>query len=131
MNSASPRYPAASVRLSLASRFGLPYSDDMQDWEWQVADSQRFQEFLVTYRSAELSDDERLSLMEILVQCVDDMGSSSQAGTAWAELEPLLANALQLHGTTIEYWSCLGEANPESQFNVSPQMRKIYALISQ
>ncbi|MEK8035014.1 hypothetical protein AACH06_29715 [Ideonella sp. DXS29W] len=101
----------------------------MQDWEWEVADSQRFQEFLDAYRSAKLSDDERFSLMEILVQCVDDMGPSSQAGAAWAELQPLLVQALRLHGTTIEYWSRLGEADPESQFNVSPQMREIYALI--
>jgi hypothetical protein len=35
--------------MSLATRFGLPYHDDMQDWEWEVADSARFEEFLATY----------------------------------------------------------------------------------
>ncbi len=131
MNNSSPRYPATAARVSLASRFGLPYSEDMQDWEWQVADSQRFQEFLVAYRSAMLSNDERFSLMEVLVQCVEDMGLSSQAGTAWADLEPLLSSALRLHRTTIEYWARPGEVNPESQFNISPQMRKVHALIGQ
>ncbi|MCB4363034.1 hypothetical protein KIH07_04770 [Hydrogenophaga taeniospiralis] len=123
------QYPATSARLSLASRFGLPYSDDMQDWEWQVADSQRFQEFLLAYRSAKLTDDERFSLMEILVQCVEDLGLSSHAGAVWADLEPLLVKDLPLHRTTIEYWSCRGEVDPESKFNVSPQMRKVSALL--
>jgi hypothetical protein len=103
----------------------------MQDWEWEVADSQRFQEFLAAYGSAELTGDERFSLMEILVQCVEDMGMSGHADAAWVELKPLLTSAPRLHGATIEYWSCWKGATPESQFNVAPQMRKLYSLIGQ
>lgn len=131
MNSAPARHPTAHARMALAARFGLTYSSDMQDWEWEVADSQRFQEFLTTYRSSQLSDEERYSLMEILVQCVENMGLPSQATIAWSELEPLLMGAAQLHGATIEYWSCRAATSPECQFKVSPLMRKVYASTRQ
>ena len=46
---------------ALAVRFRLPYSDDMQDWEWEVADYKRFGEFLDAYQATDMSDDERFS----------------------------------------------------------------------
>jgi hypothetical protein len=130
MNTIPARYPKAEARVSLAARCNLPYYDDMQDWEWEVADSARFEEFLATYCAPDLNDDERFSLMEILVQCVEDLGLSSEADSAWDKIEPLLLRAPWLHGSTIEYWACCGEVAPESQFNVSPHMRSLYASIT-
>lgn len=130
MSNISPRHPDSAARRSLATRLDLPYSDDMQDWEWEVADSARFEEFLVMYHSTDLNDDERFSLMEILIQCVDDLGLSSQAVSAWTKIEPLLVHDSRLHGSTIEYWSRFGETDLESLFNVSPQMRRLYGSIT-
>ena len=95
----------------------------MQDWEWEVADVARFDEFLNAYRS-QLSDDELFSLMEMLVQCVEDMVSPLKREVAWASISPLLALSASLHRSTIEYWACLGELEPEAQFNVSADMRR-------
>jgi hypothetical protein len=41
--------PSTAAREALAARFGLAYSDRMQDWEWEVADVDRFGEFLDAY----------------------------------------------------------------------------------
>jgi hypothetical protein len=102
----------------------------MQDWEWEVADASRFPELVQLYRSADLSDDERYSLMEMLVQCVEDMADQSVAATAWSQIEPLLLLRPGLHRSTVIYWSCLGEAEPEAQYSVSRHMRALLPSIS-
>jgi len=123
-----PRYPTSSARKSLAARFGLPYDDHDQDWEWQIADARRFREFLFVYQSEPLDADERLSLMEILIQCVDDMGSGDAFDAAWRQIEPLLLRDAALLCATITYWS--GQDIDDSdtgdaQFNVTAHMRRV------
>lgn len=97
----------------------------MQDWEWEVADASRFADFLDLYRTGELSDDERFSLMEILVQCAEDLEGNSPAKPAWSQIEPLLLQRLELHLSTVVYWACPAEVDPEAQFFVSPYMRAL------
>jgi hypothetical protein len=130
MHDTSRRWPTATARTALAARFDLSYSVDMQDWEWEVADAQRFEEFLDAYRSANLSDDERFSLMEILVQCVEDLALQSTYAAGWSAIEPLLLSNARLHRTTIAYWACLGRSEPEARFQVSASMRHVWGVIS-
>jgi len=97
----------------------------MQDWEWEVADASRFAEFLTLYRDGELSDGERFSLMEILVLCAEDLEGHTPAKPAWSQIEPLLLQRLELHLSTVVYWACSAEVDPEAQFLVSPCMRAL------
>jgi hypothetical protein len=102
----------------------------MQDWEWEVADASRFMAFLEVYKSGGLGDDELFSLMEVLVQCVEDMDASSYPG-AWCEVERLLMLKPCLHRATVEYWARLGEVEPEGLFRVSQGMRALWRDIAQ
>ena len=119
------QFPTTAARQALAKRLGVPYSDDMQDWEWQVADATRFDEFLAAYDAPELSDGERYSLMEVLVQCIEDLSVKSSSHVAWAAVERRLRLRASLHRPTIEYWACVGATKPESVFNVSLLMRRL------
>src|SRR5258707_689671 len=85
------RWTTTAARVSLASRFGLPYDHSMQDWEWEVADASRFGEFLDAYSSGSFDEDERFSLMEMLIQCVEDMDLPSVESTPqWRSAAALL-----------------------------------------
>ncbi len=97
----------------------------MQDWEWEVADAARFDEFLDAFRSTALSDNERFSLMEILVQCTEASLHEEELVARWTAIEPLLKARRALHSATIEYWACLGESDPAAMFRVSPLMRSL------
>lgn len=44
-----------------------------QDWEWEVADPARIDEYLNAYHVGEFTDDERFTLMETLIQAFDDL----------------------------------------------------------
>ncbi len=120
------------ARQSLAARFGLPYHDGMQDWEYEVADAVRFPEFLQAYRHPSLSDSERESLMEMLVQCVEDrLGAvpeqPPESLPEWQSVAGLLRQRASLHAATIDYWSCLEEPDLSLCFAVSAPMRSLRA----
>jgi hypothetical protein len=124
----SGRFPTCKARQSLAARFGLPYDSSMQDWEWEVADAARFDEFLAGYRPSELTEYELFSLMEVLVQCAEDMPNEQGFLNAWRAIEPLLRGNIGTHRATIEYWSCLGEHELAACFRVTPSMRRLLSV---
>ena len=66
------RFPTQAAIERLAERFGLPNTPDMQDWEWQVADPERTDEFLSVFLADELDEDERFTLLETLIQCFEE-----------------------------------------------------------
>jgi len=102
----------------------------MQDWEWEVADASRFGEFLDAYSSGPLNEDERFSLMEMLIQCVEDMDLPSIETTPqWRAVAALLTADPRLHSSSVRYWSCLGDRDLEDCFSVSGPMRAIWEII--
>jgi hypothetical protein len=130
------RYPTKAGREALAARLGLTIDPYSQDWEWEVADPPRFQERLAVYQEATLSEEERISLMEMLIQSVESVARLRGAAQEveqlgeWLAITPLLrANAL-LHASTIEYWSLLeADDDPDHQFRVTVAMRRVWAEI--
>ena len=128
--------PNTPARQSLAARFGLPYDDNMQDWEWQVADPSRFQEFLEAYRHAGLSDTERGSLMELLIQCVEDLLAADscqppESLPEWQAVAELLREHPSRYTATVEYWSCLEEPDLALCFHVTALMRPLRTGLQQ
>ncbi len=120
-------------RVALAERFGLQYSDLSQDWEWEVADASRFDEFLDVYSTVDIPDDQRASLMEILIQCVEDTDDSHRFASCWSAIEPLLLERAAFHRATIEYWAMLDnifDADPDVSPRVSPAMRRVWFAAS-
>jgi hypothetical protein len=116
--------------MSLANRLQLPYDPSMQDWEWEVADPSRFEEFLEVYSSGDLTDDERFTLMEMLIECVEEMGlpmigSSPQ----WQTIASRLLARPELHVSSVRYWSCLDDRDLEDCFRVSGPMRAIWQVV--
>ncbi len=116
------------ARQALALRFHLPYDDSMQDWEWEVADAARFEEFFVAYSSSDISEDEAFSLMEILLQCIEAMPDEEQVSCSWQAIESHLKANMSIHLSTIKYWACLGENDPIACFRVALNMRSLLAL---
>lgn len=128
------RYPTQAGQDSLAARLGLTIGPNDQDWEYTIADSARFDEWLAVYRDDSLSDDERFSLMEMLIQCVEYMArdhSPSEVDVLpqWSAVAALLRDRPQLHAATIAYWSVFEGEDPEEQFRVSLPMRKVWAEV--
>jgi hypothetical protein len=119
------RFPTGAAQESLARRFGLPNEEGMQDWEYEVADYDRIDDYLVAYQSGELSDDERFSLMEMLMEAF--RGSNDLATSPRFQLVLQLIEAnLDLHLYSIWYWACMDD-EIEDAFENAPFMRDIIA----
>ena len=118
------RYPTADAVASLAKRFGLPNTPEMQDWEWEVADSQRIDEFLSAYSSGQLSPDEQFTLMETIIQSFDDLGDRLATDQRWPGVLDLLDASIDLHIYTVWYWAC-DEDDGSGGFRVSPDVRRL------
>jgi hypothetical protein len=108
----------------------------MQDWEWEVADPARFNEWVTVYRDEPLTDDERFTLMEMLIQCVEDLAGMRQKWTTaeqmleWHEVAELLRDRPRLHASSIAYWGLPDEDDdPEHLFRVSVGMRRVWEEI--
>jgi hypothetical protein len=126
------RYPTKAGREALAARLGLKIDPYSQDWEWEVAKPEHFWTWLALYRHAALTDDERFSLMEMLVQCVNEIcplytpPDQVAQRPEWQALAALLRTRPRLHASTIAYWSVFGGEWPEGQFTISTAMRRVW-----
>ena len=107
-------FPTTAARRRVAAKLGIepPDSSD-QDWEWCVASPELFEDALNVYRADSTSDLERVSLIEILLQCVADTlddGAERLPGH-WSEVEALLRERPTLQKGAIVYWSGFGSSH--------------------
>jgi hypothetical protein len=103
------RFSTRTAIDSLAQRFGLPNDPQMQDWQWEVADPARLDEFLTAYETAALPDDERFVLMEMILQSFDDTDQVPHGSVSWSRIEQALDRNIAIHIHTVWYWSCVGD----------------------
>ncbi|MCH8622296.1 hypothetical protein [Undibacterium sp. TS12] len=127
------RFPTRAAIDALASRFNLPNTRDMQDWEYQVADANRINEFLAAYDSGELSDDEKFTLAAMLFQSfwnALDEGQTFLNSAGWKHFLDLIEQDIEIHIYLVWYWSSVEKSeadieNPDYMFSISPFIRPI------
>lgn len=120
------RFPTSEAIESLASRFGFPVEPNMQDWEYEVADALRLGEFLRALEG-HLTDDERFTLAETVMQCFEDVeadGFDGETIVQWNRFEALLRQRPALHAFTLCYWS--GHEESAMPFRVSHRVRALW-----
>jgi len=100
----------------------------MQDWAWEVADPMRIDEFLFAYESNQLTDDERFTLMETLIQSFEESGRSLLDDPRWGRVLELLVKNIALHIYSVWYWSDLENDNADDAWRVTPFLRKTLEL---
>jgi hypothetical protein len=119
--------------LTTATILFTPFDASEQDWEWEVADAERIDEFLSAYESGELSDDERFTLMETILQSFEDLKlfeGRPDPDPRWQRVLEILDQNIDLHAHSVWYWSALDAEDPddpELQFWVTPFVRIILA----
>jgi len=121
------RFPTAAAIAAMASRFNVPHDPDMQDWEWKVADSTRLDEYLAAYRCGSLTDDDRFTLMETIIQAFEDHPDPLHANSLWHKTLLLLDTGIDLHAYSVWYWSDLEDELGDESWRVTPYLRKLVA----
>lgn len=117
------RHPTAEAIAALAARFGLPNVPGMQDWEYEVSDPTREDEFLTGYALPELSEDERFVLMMTIIDSFEQLLAAGP-DPRWSEVLRRLEDDFATHISTVHYWAC-GSDPVEDCWRVTPDMRRL------
>ncbi|MDC8011692.1 hypothetical protein [Tahibacter soli] len=128
------RFPTAAAIDSLARRFGLPNRGNMQDWEIQVADPARLDEFLTAYDDGTLDGDERFTLMEMIIQscemAFEQAGRTPVNDRQWNRALERIRRDVDLHIYSLWYWADPdGESKSTGEWIVTPDLRKMMAEV--
>ena len=119
------RFPTLQSIVSLAERLNVTWHPSMQDWEWEIADSSRLDEYLALYQGGRLTGDERFTLMETIVQAFERLPAELESDPRWHETLNLLDAKVDLHAYTIWYWSDLEDELGEEGWRVTPFLRRL------
>ena len=124
------RFPTGEAIDKLAARFGLRNDPGMEEWEHEVSDHTRIDEFLVAYETAGMSDDEKFTLMQTIIDSFDSLahrGGDLSSDSRWQRTLKFLNENIRLHAYAVWYWSCPDAVNDDELFYVSPFIRQILA----
>jgi len=120
-----PNLTAAAI-AKLNRMLQLPAEGAEQDWELQLGDAARLDEFVRVYETAELDDEDRRALMSLIVASADAaLGAGTPGPPEQARIAALLVRDAHLHRTLLDYWSQGDVDEPEAQFLISPWMREV------
>ena len=98
------RFPTAQAISRLNRELHLPASGHEQDWEVELADPNRLDEFVAYYSSSDLSDDERLALLSLIVASAQDRVASDGPGLWLNEVLSLLRQHPALADSIVAQW---------------------------
>ena len=115
------RHPTGAAIERLSVELGL--AEISQDWELEAADSDRVLEFLNYYDTQLLNDDERFTLMSLIVASFDEVLSGN---TVMRDQIAVRLNArFDLLNSLVQEWAMPDRAETESCFNFTPIAREV------
>ncbi len=102
----------------------------MQDWDIEVADAGRVAEFVQEYGDLNFDDDDRFTLMGLILGSLDDaVRSGLPCAEVQRQLDEILRRDMQLHAAHIHYWACV-ESEGGDGFHITPWMRWLWGEVA-
>lgn len=96
-----------------------------QDWEYEVSEMNKINEFIEYYKNTELNSIEKRILINIILESYNDYVGERGEDSYYSEiLNQILKKDFILYKDIIQYWSCEGEELIDA-FYLTPLMRKI------
>ena len=122
----SDRFATRAAHDRLDGLFAFPHDPYRQDWEIELSDGSRLEEFFIAYESQELTEDERFALMALVVASAHDaLDFHNLTDGQWQIVHELLVRDSHIHTFTHRlYTTCLLYTSP------SPRDRTRYRMPS-
>lgn len=112
----------------LSKLLNLPFTGAEQDWDVEMADQNRIDEFIIFYNEVELTEEMKYATMSLIVASYDDFLNSQELDKddRWDEIKKLLISEKTVFKDLIEYWAIESEAI--DLFRVTPLIREVKAF---
>jgi hypothetical protein len=120
-----PQYWTGEAAEWAAQQLGLRYHSGMQDWPWEVAESEDLEQYFQLYSRIDrgAAAGVRIVVMEMILNAANSL---TGVHTAWPRIKALLDQDADVLATTAQYW-CVWDADEqhldEEAFRISPYMR--------
>ena len=107
--------------------FQLPATGQEQDWDIELADHTRLQEFITYAQKELLKDDVKQALMALVLASYDDLLRYSGDGDLFygGQIQQLVAENKPLYSELLTYWARLDENDARNGFYVTPFVRTL------
>ena len=121
------RYSTSTSEKKLSERLGINWYHNIQDWDLITSDYGRISDFLKIYQTELKDDDDKFTLMQLIISSFDDgiSNANSKELKNWKVCKTILLKECYLHYSTIKYWSLL-DTEIEDTFSITPLMREIW-----
>ncbi|MBY8963096.1 hypothetical protein KJK34_10065 [Flavobacterium sp. D11R37] len=108
----------------LSKELSLPYMGFEQDWDVELADKNRVDEFISFYNDNDLSAEMKYAIMSIILASYDDFLNDKELDRdyRWYEIEKILKSEKEVFRDLIEYWTIDSEV--ENAFWITPLIRE-------
>lgn len=115
-----------SAARRICDLFALPATGFEQDWDVELADADRIDEFLRAYEEQNLTDAERTALMSLVIASADAyVAERGVLPERWSDVGRLLLRDEELHKSALEYWRVPDEEDPDGWFHITPALRAL------
>lgn len=109
----------------LNKELSLPFTGVEQDWEIEMADSSRLEEFIIFYEKSHLNIEEKRALMSLIIASYDDMLNECENKSLWNRIAVCIVSEKQIFSDILSYWKLDNEEIEENLFNITPLIRGI------
>jgi hypothetical protein len=122
-----PEFRCATKKAidELADELNLINDASMQDWEYEVANSEDIEKYISHYKG-QVDDDKKFVLMEIIIQATTDQDDINKFKKYWDIIYPLIQDNFKTHEYSVYYWSCFDNENISDCWTITPNMREIW-----
>lgn len=110
----------------LNEQFGFETTETDEDWDIEMSDEERVEEFLSFLESEELEDDVYLALMALIVASYEELLQSDPKDLKFRErIKGQLVKRRSLYQDLISHYQMPGETGDLSWFPITPLMREL------
>lgn len=111
----------------LSKELALPYTGTEQDWEIEMANSNRINDFVQFYQQNDLSVDKKVAVMSLILASYEDFLNENdlEIDDRWNEIKSILKSERVIFVDLIDYWSLNNEVEEDNLFRTTPLMRNI------
>lgn len=111
----------------LSKELSLPFIGIEQDWDIEMADSNRINDFLKFYHQNDLSADKISGVMSLILASYEDFLNENdlEIDERWNDIKFILESKRVILIDLINYWSLSNEVEKDNFFRITPLMRNI------
>ena len=103
-------YPTKEAMTVLNQALRLPATGRKQDWDIELADPDRVDEFIAYFKTYALSQGERHALMALILGSLEDLANREDVPSAlWGQAERLLRAEPDLYSDLVTQWRAKGD----------------------